>query len=395
MSILFFDDASRESLLPLSFTRPVADFRIGILTIAEKWAKRLSATSYSFVTEEYLQEKFPKKLADDNLLINGSICPDEALVKVIKSLQVGEALVAEQVLIAAKLSEKEAQNFNYTNFSSYKSIAYTGFFIKITYPEDLFSHNDVELRNDFALLTAGRTSAKISATNTILGNNFFAEEGASAECATFNTLEGPIYLAKNSQVMEGSHIRGSFALGEHSQVKMGAKIYGATTIGPHCRVGGEVNNSILFAYSSKGHEGFLGNSVLGEWCNIGADTNNSNLKNNYTEVRLWEYAKQSFRKTGLQFCGLIMADHAKCGINTMFNTGTVVGVSANVFGAGYPRNYMPDFAWGGAQGLEVYPLAKVFETAERVYERRNRVFDEIEKNILTHIFEQTQTYRRF
>jgi len=395
MSILFFDDASRESLLPLSFTRPVADFRIGILTIAEKWAKRLSATSYSFVTEEYLQEKFPKKLADDNLLINGSICPDEALMKVIKSLQVGEALVAEQVLIAAKLSEKEAQNFNYTNFSSYKSIAYTGFFIKITYPEDLFSHNDVELRNDFALLTAGRTSAKISATNTILGNNFFAEEGASAECATFNTLEGPIYLAKNSQVMEGSHIRGSFALGEHSQVKMGAKIYGATTIGPHCRVGGEVNNSILFAYSSKGHEGFLGNSVLGEWCNIGADTNNSNLKNNYTEVRLWEYAKQSFRKTGLQFCGLIMADHAKCGINTMFNTGTVVGVSANVFGAGYPRNYMPDFAWGGAQGLEVYPLAKVFETAERVYERRNRVFDEIEKNILTHIFEQTQTYRRF
>jgi UDP-N-acetylglucosamine diphosphorylase/glucosamine-1-phosphate N-acetyltransferase len=395
MSILFFDDASRESLLPLSFTRPVADFRIGILTIAEKWAKRLSATSYSFVTEGYLQEKFPMDLADDNLFINGSICPDEELVKVIKSLQVSESLVAEQVLIAVKLSEKEAQSFDYTNFSSYKSIAYTGSFIKITYPEDLFSHNDVELRKDFTLLTAGRTSAKISATNTILGSNFFAEEGATAECATFNTLDGPIYLAKNSQVMEGSHIRGSFALGEHSQVKMGAKIYGATTIGPHCRVGGEVNNSILFAYSSKGHEGFLGNSVLGEWCNIGADTNNSNMKNNYSEVRLWDYAKQSFRKTGLQFCGLIMADHAKCGINTMFNTGTVVGVSANVFGAGYPRNFIPNFAWGGAQGLEVYPLAKVFETAERAYERRNRVFDEIEKNILTHIFEKTQAFRRF
>lgn len=395
MSILFFDDASRESLLPLSFTRPVADFRIGILTIAEKWAKRLSATSYSFVTEGYLQEKFPMDLADDNLFINGSICPDEELVKVIKSLQVSESLVAEQVLIAVKLSEKEAQSFDYTNFSSYKSITYTGSFIKITYPEDLFSHNDVELRKDFTLLTAGRTSAKISATNTILGNNFFAEEGATAECATFNTLDGPIYLAKNSQVMEGSHIRGSFALGEHSQVKMGAKIYGATTIGPHCRVGGEVNNSILFAYSSKGHEGFLGNSVLGEWCNIGADTNNSNMKNNYSEVRLWDYAKQSFRKTSLQFCGLIMADHAKCGINTMFNTGTVVGVSANVFGAGYPRNFIPDFAWGGAQGLEVYPLAKVFETAERAYERRNRVFDEIEKNILTHIFEKTQAFRRF
>ncbi len=395
MSILFFDDASRESLLPLSFTRPVADFRIGILTIAEKWAKRLEATGYSFVTEEYLQDKFPKKVSAENVFINGSICPDEELVKAINSLQVGEALVSNGLLIAVKLSGNDAQNFNYSDFSSYKSKTYQASYIKITYPEDLFSHNDVELRKDFALLTAGRTSAKISATNTILGSNFFAEEGATAECATFNTLEGPIYLAKDSQVWEGSHIRGSFALGEHSQVKMGAKIYGATTIGPHCRVGGEVSNSILFAYSSKGHEGFLGNSVLGEWCNIGADTNNSNLKNNYTEVRLWDYAKQSFRKTGLQFCGLMMADHAKCGINTMFNTGTVVGVSANVFGAGYPRNFVPDFAWGGAQGLEVYPLAKVFETAERVYERRNRVFDEIEKNILTHIFEQTQAYRRF
>ena len=395
MSILFFDDESRESLLPLSFTRPVADFRIGILTIAEKWAKRLSAPSYSFVTEEYLQKKFPKEFSSDNLFINGSICPDEELVIAINALDLGEALVAEQELIAIKLSEKEAQNFNFSDFSSYKSIAYAGSFIKITYPEDLFSHNDAELRKDFSLLTTGRTSAKISATNTILGSNFFAEEGASAECATFNTLEGPIYLAKNSQVLEGSHIRGSFALGEYSQVKMGAKIYGATTIGPHCRVGGEVSNSILFAYSSKGHEGFLGNSVLGEWCNIGADTNNSNLKNNYTEVRLWDYTKQSFRKTGLQFCGLIMADHAKCGINTMFNTGTVVGVSANVFGAGYPRNYIPDFAWGGAQGLEVYQLDKVFETAERVFERRDKVFDATEKKILTHIFEQTQTYRRF
>ena len=395
MSILFFDDASRESLLPLSFNRPVADFRIGILTIAEKWVKRLSAPSYSFLTEEYLQEKFPKELAEDNLCINGSICPDEELVNAIKSLQVGEALISTSLLIAVKLSKKEAQNFDFSDFSNFQRKEYQGSFIKINYPEDLFSHNDVELRKDFTLLTTGRTSAQLSATNTILGNHFFAEEGATAECATFNTLEGPIYLAKNSQVWEGSHIRGSFALGEHSQVKMGAKIYGATTIGPHCRVGGEVNNSILFAYSSKGHEGFLGNSVLGEWCNIGADTNTSNLKNNYTEVRLWEYAKQSFRKTGLQFCGLIMADHAKCGINTMFNTGTVVGVSANVFGAGYPRNYIPDFAWGGAQGLEVYPLTKVFETAERVYERRNRVFNEIEKNILTHIFEQTQAYRRF
>ena len=389
MSILFFDDASRESLLPLSFTRPVADFRIGILTIAEKWAKRLSATRYSFVTEEYLQEKFPKKVSAENVFINGSICPDEELEKSIKSLQVGEALVSNSLLIAVKLSEKEAQSFNYSDFSSYKSIAYAGSFIKITYPEDLFSLNDAELRKDFNLLTTGRTSAKISASNTILGNNFFAEEGASAECATFNTLEGPIYLAKNSQVWEGSHIRGSFALGEHSQVKMGGKIYGATTIGPHCRVGGEVNNSILFAYSSKGHEGFLGNSVLGEWCNLGADTNNSNLKNNFSKVKIWDYSIQDNTNTGLTSCGLIMGDHSKAGINTMFNTGTVVGVGANIFGGGFPQKHIHSFTWGGVNSTETYSLDKFHESAEKWMSIRNVQYTEEDKTCMNTIFQQS------
>lgn len=395
MRIILFDDQSRESLLPLTFTRPVADLRLGILTIAEKWAKRFSNQPVSFLTVDYLQAKFPLAIDADNLLINGSVCPDEELIAQLNTLQIGEALLADGLLLGVRLIADEVSAFDFNNTSAYKLITYSQPFTKITFPEDIFKLNDIELRKDFKLITAGRKSASISATNTILGADFFAEEGATAECATFNTLEGPIYLAANTQVWEGSHIRGSFALCEHSQVKMGSKIYGQTTIGPHCRVGGEVSNSVLQAYSSKGHEGFLGNSVLGEWCNIGADSNNSNLKNNYTEVKLWDYNKQSFRKTGLQFCGLIMADHAKCGINTMFNTGTVVGLSANVFGAGYPRNFIPDFSWGGAQGMEVYPLNKVFETAEKVYERRNRQFDQIEKDILTHVFEITQTHRRF
>ena len=394
MRLILFDDNARQSLMPLSFTRPVADLRIGILTIAEKWSKRLSNAPVAFLTVDYLQTKFPLEIEADNLLINGSVCPDESLLLAVKALNTGEALVKGALLIAARLDAAAAAGFEHDS-RSYSTISYEHDLLQINYPEDLFKHNDTELRKDFKLLTAGRTSATLDASNTILGNDFFAEEGAAAYCSTFNTLEGPIYLAADTQVWEGSHIRGSFALCEHSQVKMGAKIYGATTIGPHCRVGGEVSNAILQAYSSKGHEGFLGNSVLGEWCNIGADTNNSNLKNNYAEVRLWDYTKQSFRKTGLQFCGLIMADHAKCGINTMFNTGTVVGVSANIFGAGYPRNYVPDFAWGGAQGYEVYALNKVFETASLVYQRRNREFDQVEKDILTKVFELTAEYRRF
>ncbi|MFD2147287.1 hypothetical protein [Mucilaginibacter antarcticus] len=258
----------------------------------------------------------------------------------------------------------------------------------------MFSKNDIELRRDFTLITKGRTSATISDTNTIIGTEFFAEEGAVAACCTFNTTGGPIYLGKHTEVWEGSHIRGAFALCDHSQVKMGARIYGATTIGPHSRVGGEISNAVIWGYSSKGHDGYLGNSVMGEWCNIGADSNNSNLKNNYSEVKLWDYATQRFRKTGLQFCGLIMADHAKCGINTMFNTGTVVGVSANVFGAGYPRNFVPDFAWGGAQGFEVYTVKKMFETAKLVFERRGKDFDELEQDILKAVFEQTEGFRQ-
>jgi UDP-N-acetylglucosamine diphosphorylase/glucosamine-1-phosphate N-acetyltransferase len=383
MAIILFDDNAHQTLLPLTYTRPVADLRIGILTIAEKWAKHLN-TTFSFQTQAYLQDKFPAKAGSADLFINGCVCPDEGLLEAIDGLKDGEALKQGEFLIATKAA---------TDAQFSKVVNYEPAFIAIKHPEDIFSKNDVELRKDFKLLTKGRTSATISATNTIIGSEFFAEEGAVAECSTFNTTNGPIYLGKDTEVWEGSHIRGAFALCEHSQVKMGAKIYGATTVGPHSRVGGEISNAVIWGYSSKGHDGFLGNSVMGEWCNIGADSNNSNLKNNYAEVKLWDYSTQHYRKTGLQFCGLIMGDHSKCGINTMFNTGTVVGVSANIFGSGMPLNFIPDFAWGGAQGYETYSIKKMFDTAEKVYARRDRTFDDKEKQILKQVFGLTEEYR--
>jgi len=391
MGIILFDGAAQQTLLPLTFTRPVADLRIGMLTIAEKWQKYLGQEA-SFMTQDYLLEKFPLKISNENLMINGSVCPDETLLEAVNHLQEGEMLKQNGFLIAAKVAAADVKTFQTIN-ASFKGINYTIDFVRIVYPEDIFMQNDTELRKDFALLTKGKTSAAISNTNTVLGNNFFAEEGAAAECATFNTHLGPVYLSKNSEVFEGANIRGSFFTGESSQVKMGAKIYGATTIGPHSTVGGEVKNAVIQGYSSKGHEGYLGNSVIGEWCNIGADSNNSNLKNTYAKVKLWDYQTQKLRNTGLQFCGLIMADHAKCGINTMFNTGTVVGVGSNVFGAGYPPKFVPDFSWGGISDTEVYAINKALETAARVFERKNKNFNAIEADILKHIFELTTSYR--
>lgn len=390
MTINLFDDTAWETLRPLTLTRPIADLRIGILTIAEKWAKRLNAEP-GFVTQNYLSAKYPAQ-SEAELFINGSLCPDERLTEAIAQLNIGEQLEKDQVLLAFRVNAGANQSLIP---GSLKPVAYTSDITKISYPEDIFKWNDAELRKDFQLLTSGRSSAVLDSSNTLLGDNIFVEEGAQAFCTTLNSLSGPIYLGKNTEIWEGTNIRGSFALCDHSQVKMGSKIYGQTTIGPYCRVGGEINNAVIWGYSSKGHEGYLGNAVLGQWCNIGADSNNSNLKNNYAEVRLWDYRQESFRKTGLQFCGLIMADHAKCGINTMFNTGTVAGVSANIFGAGFPRNFIPDFAWGGAQGFDVYSLPKMFETADKVYERRNLAFDQVEKDILTAVFEATKQYRHF
>jgi UDP-N-acetylglucosamine diphosphorylase/glucosamine-1-phosphate N-acetyltransferase len=394
MSVILFDDHFRNNLLPLTFTRPVSEIRVGILTIAEKWAFYFRTTP-SYLTEDYLQEKYPFNAGESNIVINGSICPDEELMEAIDKLPEGDGLFAGSILIAVKLNEAGAKEFDINRTDGYHKHEFNGPLLKISFPEDIFSNNHQEIIMDFSILTRGRSSASLNTTNTIIGENIFVEEGASAECATFNTTNGAIYLGKNSQVWEGTHIRGSFALCEGSIVKMGAKIYGMTTIGPHSKAGGEINNSVIFGNSAKGHEGYLGNSVIGEWCNIGAGSNNSNMKNNYAEVRLWDYQKENFRRTGLQFCGLIMGDQSKCGINTMFNTGTVVGVSANIFGADFPRNFIPDFAWGGHQGFETYSLAKMFETAEHVFDRKKEVFGEMEKRIFTKVFELSDKYRRF
>lgn len=393
MAIILFDDSAHYTLRPLTFTRPVANLRLGILTIAEKWARHLQ-TDYSYLTQPYLQAKFPLQLQEQNLLINGSVCPDENLLEAIDRLRPGQLLYHAEYPIAVKLKQTEAAGFTpQQQFDD--RVMYELPHISIRYPDHIFKNNDTELRRDFALLTKGRSSSSISSTNTIIGSNFFAEEDAVAECSTFNTTNGPIYLGPRTEVWEGTNIRGGLALCHDSQIKMGTKIYGATTVGPKSRVGGEINNAVIWGNSNKGHEGYLGNSVVGEWCNMGADSNNSNLKNNYAEVKLWDYTTKGFRKTGLQFCGLIMADHAKCGINTMFNTGTVVGVSANVFGGGFPRNFVPDFAWGGAHGFEIYQLDKMLETVKLVYERKNLELEAVERQLLTDIFNLTQPYRVF
>lgn len=390
MNYILFDGAVRNALLPFTFTRPVADIRIGILTIREKWEKYLGYTTTT-LTEEYLMEKYPMVEMDANVMINAAFLPNEVIVEMVRSLEPQQVIVKGDEVIAFHTTDTQEE----VDFDSYEVIEYTSDIIKIEHTWDIFSKNDLAIREDFDLLTEGRQSQMIpKSVNVIAPENVFIEEGAKLEFVTLNASTGPIYIGKNAEIMEGSVIRGPFALCEEAQVKLAAKIYGATTVGPHCRVGGEINNSVLFAYSNKGHDGFLGNSVLGEWCNIGADSNNSNLKNNYEEVKLWSYETDSFQKTGLQFCGLMMGDHSKCGINTMFNTGTVVGVSANIFGSGFPRNFVPSYSWGGASGFATYITKKAFETARIVMSRRNISFTPTDAKILEHIFEETKKYRK-
>ena len=394
MNYILFDDNTRNNLLPLTFTRPIAEIRIGILTIREKWEKFL-AEKASTKTEEYLSKKFPTEFTidADNIWINGGVCPNEKLIEELKTLEPQQVLVSGSIVIAANTGNEKS--FDYLSIDSYTKFESHAMAMKIENPWDIFSKNGDAIKSDFEILTAGRKSLALSSTNQTIGvEHIFVEEGAKVECAILNASTGPIYIGKDAEIMEGAIVRGPFALCEHSALKLGAKIYGPTTIGPHSKVGGEVNNSVIFGFSNKAHDGFLGNSVVGEWCNLGADTNNSNLKNNYAEVKLWNYTKERFVPTGLTFCGLIMGDHSKCGINTMFNTGTVVGVSANIFGSGFPRNFVPSFSWGGAAGFTTYKIKDAFEVATRVFERRNLAFDETEQEILNAVFEMTEKYRK-
>ena len=379
MNIVLFDGEERENLLPLTFTKPVASLRMGVLTFTERW-ERLLNTTVSYKTVPYLVDKFPINLQSENIFINPSFFPSKKLVETINSLIIGQSIVYNNELVAVKTVENEPT-------ITVDSIIFEEELIHIKHSWDLFSYNFQAIEFDFELLTAGKTSQPISSTNRVLHpEKIFLEEGAKVEFAILNASEGPIYIGKDAEIMEGSMIRGGLALCEHAKINMGAKIYSGCTIGPYCKVGGELNNAILMAYSNKGHDGFLGNAVIGEWCNLGADTNNSNLKNNYAEVKLWSYKEGRFVKTGLQFCGLIMGDYAKSAINTQFNTGTVVGVCANVFQSGFPPNLIKHYSWGGNSDAPIFSFDRACEAVEKMMERRKVDLTTTDRKILEHIF---------
>jgi UDP-N-acetylglucosamine diphosphorylase/glucosamine-1-phosphate N-acetyltransferase len=363
MNITLNDSGLHLRFSPLTLTRPLGNIRTGIFTNDERWKKYIPSASIFFETESYLTPKFPST-KEISININASFIPNQKLVEKIISLKEGEILCKGDKWIAKNgLTEK-------------LKIEYTENLIQLNDIWDIFQKNGEILIEDFNFYTKNRKSQKLSDSNTIIGdkNLIFLEENAIVEASILNTNSGPIYIGKNAEVMEGSIIRGPFALCDNAGTKMGAKIYGPTTIGPFCKVGGEVSNVVFQSYSNKGHDGFLGNSIIGEWCNLGADTNSSNLKNNYSKLKVYSFETKDFEKTNLQFLGLIMGDHSKCGINTMFNTATVVGVSANIFGGDFPPKFIPNFSWGGSDGFEKFDLQKAILVSKAMMERRNVEF---------------------
>ncbi|WP_181304330.1 GlmU family protein [Rufibacter sp. XAAS-G3-1] len=398
MNIILFDDpVLRANLLPLTFTRPVAEIRIGIMTIAQKW-QLLSGGVVSYLAEDYLQSKFRQRLeGGKNFYVNGAVCPTADLVAQINQLPAGGTLFQDSLLVALNADSLELGSVEevYQHTTTHRKQIELPPHAVIQQLWDIFRFNGAQIREDFQLVTRGRVSQPLADPHTVAYNaeNIFIEEGAQFKAAILNAENGPIYIGKNAQIQEGTVIRGPFAICEESVINMGGKMRGDVTIGPFCKVGGEISNCVFFGHSNKSHDGFLGNSVVGEWCNFGADTNTSNLKNNYSNVKLYSHAQEKFVDTGLQFCGLIMADHAKTGINTMFNTGTVVGVGANVFGAGYPPNFIPSFTWGGGAEPQTFKLPKFYEVAGAVFGRRGLTVTQEDRAIFDHLFEVTKPSR--
>ncbi len=397
MNFILFDDDTRYRLLPFTHTRPVADIRCGILSMRERWEFLLKEKTTT-LTESYLQTVFIAEFGDDNLLLNGSVFANSEIVEAALQLKQGEKLLSNDIVIAARIREK---TFDFSSFqnslSTFYGINYSGKLSFLKNVWEIFSLNEQAIKDDFSIITEGRKSAPIPLGVMATGTeSIFLEEGAiiNAGCI-LNATTGPIYLGKDAEILEGCMLRGSIALCEHSTLKMGAKIYSGTTIGPGCKVGGEVSNVVFFANSNKGHDGFLGNAVIGEWCNLGADTNCSNLKNNYDQVKIWDEHTNKPIRTGLQFCGLIMGDHSKCGINTMFNTGTVVGVSANIYGGEFQEKFIPSFFWGGPKESETYNLNKALDTAKRMMSRRDKTLSDAEVSMYQQIFSNTAQQRAF
>jgi UDP-N-acetylglucosamine diphosphorylase/glucosamine-1-phosphate N-acetyltransferase len=398
-NIILFDDDNWKNFLPLTFTRPIGELRVGIDTIREKWESALKG-NVSYITKEYLSHKFPINIdKEENILISGSVLPTPRLLAMINELSINQALLLNDNLIAARLDSdqftKVTENEELDTIKGIDLSKSSESIIMMNNIIELFTSLDSQIREDFTRLTTKRSSQPLPNSNTLIGkeSELFIEEGANIEACILNTKTGPIYIGKNVTIMEGSMLRGPLALLDGTAVKMGAKIYGPTVIGKKCQVGGEVNNVNMFNFSNKSHEGYLGNAILGEWCNIGADTNASNLKNNYEEVKIWSYVTNRFEKTGLQKCGLIMGDHSKTGINTMLNTGTVVGVNANIYGDGFPRNFVPSFAWGGASGFITYQIDKAIDTATKAMKSKGVEISEGDKIMLKDVFETSREYR--
>lgn len=395
--ILFDDKDTWTDLLPIVYTRPISDIRIGILTIKEKWQKYFPDHDFSCLTAEYLSVKYPTNITDDNLFIAGNCCPDKNFADAVSVLGNGEALAYNGELVAYRGTMEGFKSVNMEKAAPYTASSLT----MLHQLYDIFLLNGSEMRRDYHIIIAGRESQPLSETCTIVGPYrlddgcpaIFIEEGATVEAVTLNTTGGPIYIGKDAVIMEGVCIRAPFAACRHSQVNMGAKIYGATTLGPYCKVGGELNNVVMIGYSNKAHDGFLGNAVIGEWCNIGAGTNASNLKNDYTEIKLWNYRAHRFLRTGLQFCGLIMGDHSKAGINCMFNTATVIGVGVNVHGAGFPRNFVASFSEGSVAGYTDVSVVKFFDIAKRMMARRGIELSETDKEIFESIYRIAENYK--
>lgn len=399
MNIILFDAPQvRENLLPLSFTRPVADFRVGITTIRQKWEKILPG-SYSYLTAGYLSDKYAAKVNDagDNLFVAGHVIPDYApeFSKAVSSLGEGEILMCNGETVAFRGDEIALREGRYSSVKEWN-----GSLTAIHYVYDIFLNNGAQIEKDFAALDLS-DGRPLSDSNTLIGDavgadgrqRLYIAPDAVVEGAVINVKAGPVYIGPGAEVMEGCCLRGPIALCEHSVFNMGTKVYPATTVGPWSKVGGELNNAVIFGFSNKAHDGFLGNAVIGEWCNLGAGCVASNLKNDYSKVRVWNYPSHRFQRTDLQFCGLIMGDHSKAGINTMFNTATVVGVGCNIHGSGFPRTFIPSFSEGGASGFNDVQLSKFFDIAERVMARRHRELTNDDRRIFEEIYAIADTYK--
>ncbi|MGB3588110.1 MAG: putative sugar nucleotidyl transferase [Tunicatimonas sp.] len=403
MQLIFIDLPHRwAALKPFTLTRPVATLRVGICTLSEKWKMHLSEHidhgGSSYLTVPYLQAKYPLTIEENNLVLNPAVCPDASLVRIIKQLAPRTMLCQGDCFIAAHIPGDDLQSLISDNIqlndlpdqlSKYHSTSYADPIVEIKHVWDIFQQNGSQIEADYTHLTRNRSSATITDihTRTYGDSQIFIEEGVNSKAAIINAEGGPVYLGKNTTIHENAVIKGPFAMLEGAHVNLGAKVREATTIGPYSKIGGEVKNIVVQANSSKGHEGFMGNSVIGEWCNFGADTNTSNLKNNYQSIKMWDYQARGLKDSEQTFCGLMMGDHSKCGINTMFNTGTTVGVFANLFGGGFLPKFIPSFSWGGSESLVEFRFDKAVEVLERVLSRRNQVPEAEDLAILKYIWQ--------